>query len=117
GKTNVLDAIYHLAFGKAYFNPVTSQNIKHGADFFVVDGEFEKDNQTENIIVSAKKGHKKTIKRNGKTYEKLSDHIGFAPLVIISPTDRDLILEGSETRRKFMDGVISQSDKNYLEKL
>lgn len=117
GKTNVLDSIYHLAFGKSYFNPVTSQNIQHGADFFVIDGEFEKDERSEKIVVSAKKGHKKVIKRNGKTYEKFSDHIGFLPLVIISPADRDLITEGSETRRKFIDGVISQGDKIYLELL
>lgn len=117
GKTNVLDSIYHLAFGKSYFNPVTSQNINHAADFFVIDGEFEKDGRSEKIVVSAKKGHKKIIKRNGKAYDKFSDHIGFVPLVIISPADRDLITEGSEVRRKFMDGVISQGDKAYLELL
>lgn len=117
GKTNILDSIYHLALGKSYFNPITSQNINHNAEFFVVDGEFEKDKRSEKITVSAKKGHKKIIKRNGKIYEKFSDHIGFIPLVIISPADRDLIMEGSETRRKFMDGVISQGDKSYLELL
>ena len=117
GKTNVLDAIYHLSFGKSYFNPITSQNIKHDANFFVVEGHYEKSEQPEKIIVSAKQGQKKLIKRNGKTYEKFSDHIGFLPLVIISPADRDLIIEGSETRRKFMDGVISQGDSNYLKTL
>lgn len=117
GKTNVLDAIYLLCFGKSYFNPVSTQNIKHGTDFFVVEGEFEKHNRTEKILCSFKKGTKKVIKRNGKPYEKFSEHIGFLPLVIISPSDRDLILEGSETRRKFIDGVISQSDKVYLQNL
>lgn len=117
GKTNVLDAIYHLCFGKSYFNPVSTQNIKHGTEFFVVEGEFEKLNRTEKILCSFKKGTKKVIKRNDKPYEKFSEHIGFLPLVIISPSDRDLILEGSETRRKFMDGVISQSDKVYLQNL
>ncbi len=117
GKTNILDAIYHLCFGKSYFNPVSTQNIKHDTDFFVVEGEFEKHNRTEKILCSFKKGTKKVIKRNGKPYEKFSEHIGFLPLVIISPSDRDLILEGSETRRKFMDGVISQSDKVYLQNL
>lgn len=76
GKTNVLDAIYHLAFGKSYFNPVATQNIKHDADFFVVDGVFDKDDKTEKIIVSLKRGQKKMIKRNGKVYDKFSDHIG-----------------------------------------
>ena len=115
GKTNVLDAIYHLSFGKSYFNPIASQNIKHNEDFFVVDGVYKKNDRDEKIIVSLKRGQKKIIKRNGKSYERFSEHIGFLPLVIISPSDRDLIIEGSDTRRKFIDGVISQSDKNYLE--
>lgn len=117
GKTNVLDSIYHLSFGKSYFNPITSQNIKHEADFFVIDGIFEKNEREEQIIVSAKRGQKKVIKRNNKPYEKFSEHIGFIPTVIISPADRDLIIEGSETRRKFIDGVISQSDNKYLNSL
>jgi DNA replication and repair protein RecF len=114
GKTNVLDAIYHLSFGNSYFNPISSQNIKHNEEFFVVDGVYDRENREEKIIVSLKKGQKKIIKRNGKNYDKFSDHIGFLPLVIISPADRDLIIEGSETRRKFIDSVISQSDQNYL---
>jgi DNA replication and repair protein RecF len=117
GKTNVLDAVYHLSFGKSYFNPIATQNIKHGEDFFVIDGEFEKNNREEKIICTLKKGQKKIIKRNGKVYEKFSEHIGFLPLVMISPADRDLITEGSETRRKFIDSVISQSDKTYLKNL
>lgn len=117
GKTNALDAIYHLSFGKSYFNPITSQNIRHGADFFVIEGLYDKDDRDEKIIVSARRGQKKMIKRNGKQYERFSEHIGFLPLVIISPADRDLIIEGSETRRKFMDGVISQGDPHYLHTL
>lgn len=117
GKTNILDSIYHLSFGKSYFNPITSQNINHEADFFVIDGILEKDGREEHILVSAKRGQKKVIKRNNKAYEKFSEHIGFIPAVIISPGDRDLIIEGSETRRKFMDGVISQSDQEYLNAL
>jgi DNA replication and repair protein RecF len=117
GKTNALDAIYHLAFGKSYFNPIALQNINHNAEFFVVDGNFTKNERDEKIIVSLKRGQKKIIKRNGKAYEKFSDHIGFIPLVIISPADRDLIIEGSDTRRKFIDSVISQSDKSYLSAL
>ncbi|AXT19538.1 DNA replication and repair protein RecF [Flavobacteriaceae bacterium AU392] len=117
GKTNVLDAIYHLSFGKSYFNPVSSQNIKHDEDFFVIDGNYIKEERDEKVIVSLKRGLKKVIKRNGKVYERFSDHIGFLPLVIISPADRDLIIEGSDVRRKFIDGVISQSDKDYLQDL
>jgi DNA replication and repair protein RecF len=117
GKTNVLDAIYHLSYGKSYFNPLAVQNIKHGEEFFVIDAEFIKNERTEQIVCSMKKGQKKVLKRNGKAYDKFSDHIGFIPLVIISPADRDLIIEGSETRRKFMDSVISQLDSNYLQQL
>lgn len=117
GKTNILDAIYHLSFGKSYFNPIASQNIKHGEDFFVVDGRYSKDLKEEKIIVSLKKGGKKVIKRNSKSYNRFSDHIGLLPLVIISPVDRDLITEGSDLRRKFIDGVISQNDKIYLDQI
>ena len=117
GKTNVLDAIYHLAIGKSYFNPLAVQNIKHNEEFFVIDGEFEKQNRLEQIVCSIKKGSKKILKRNSKVYDKFSDHVGFIPLVIISPADNDLIVEGSETRRKFIDSVISQLDANYLTQL
>ncbi len=117
GKTNVLDAIYHLSYGKSYFNPLAVQNIRHGEEFFVIDGEFHKQDRDEQIVCSLKKGQKKILKRNGKPYEKFSDHIGFIPLVIISPADRDLIIEGSETRRKFIDSVISQLDSQYLQQL
>lgn len=117
GKTNVLDAIYHLANGKSYFNPLAIQNIKHNEDFFVIDGEFEKNKRAEQIVSSFKKGQKKILKRNGKIYEKFSDHIGFIPLVIISPADNDLIIEGSETRRRFIDTVISQLEPTYLQEL
>jgi len=117
GKTNVLDAIFHLSYGKSYFNPLAVQNIKHGEEFFVIEGEFEKKERAETVICSLKKGQKKILKRNGKQYDKFSEHIGFIPLVIISPADRDLIVEGSETRRKFIDTVISQLDSSYLNQL
>ncbi|MEN8764270.1 MAG: DNA replication/repair protein RecF [Wenyingzhuangia sp.] len=118
GKTNVLDAIYYLSYTKSYFNAVASQNIKHGEDFFIIEGDYLLENErVETIVCSLKKGTKKVVKRNGKVYEKFSDHIGNFPLVIISPSDRDLIVEGSETRRKFMDGVIAQQDRRYLQTL
>lgn len=117
GKTNVLDAIYHIAYGKSYFNPLAVQNIKHGEEFFVIDGTFEKNGRSEQVVCSLKKGLKKVLKRNGKAYDKFSEHIGFIPLVIISPSDNDLITEGSETRRKFLDTVLSQLDAAYLQEL
>ena len=117
GKTNILDAIYHLAYGKSYFNPLAVQNIRHGEEFFVIDALLEKNGKEEKIVCSLKKGQKKTIKRNGKVYEKLSEHLGLIPLVIISPSDADLIVEGSETRRKFIDSVIATLDSSYLQLL
>ena len=117
GKTNVLDAIYYLSFAKSYFNSVAVQNIRHGEEFFMLEGNYDVDDREEVILCSLKKGQKKIIKRNGKAYEKFSEHIGKFPLVIISPADRDLIIEGSETRRKFIDSVISQQNQSYLKTL
>jgi len=117
GKTNILDAIYYLSFAKSYFNPIALQNIRHGEDFFMIEGSYFLGEREEKIVCSLKKGQKKVLKRNDKTYEKFSEHIGQLPLVIISPADRDLIVEGSDTRRKFIDGVISQQDKEYLQSL
>jgi len=115
GKTNVLDAIYYLSFTKSYFNPVAIQNIKHSEDFFRIEGNYQINGKIDTIVCSLKRGNKKVVKRNGKAYEKFSEHIGCLPLVIISPADRDLIVGGSDTRRKFIDSVISQSDKQYLQ--
>ena len=115
GKTNVLDAIYYLSFAKSYFNPVAIQNIKHNQEFFMIQGEYLLDEKADIVVCSLKRGNKKVLKRNGKAYDKFSDHIGHLPLVIISPADRDLIVEGSDIRRKFIDNVISQSDKDYLQ--
>ena len=115
GKTNILDSIYHLSNTKSYFNPIPSQNIKHGESFFFISGKYEINNKEEKILVSLKKGEKKSIKRNNKIYKKFSDHIGLIPTVIISPTDSNLIIEGSEIRRKFVDSIISQIDKKYLD--
>jgi DNA replication and repair protein RecF len=117
GKTNVLDAIYYLSFAKSYFNSVAIQNIKHDEPFFMIEGEYILNDRTEKIVCSLKRGQKKVLKRNGKNYEKFSEHIGQIPLVIISPADRDLVTEGSDTRRKFIDGVISQQNKTYLQDL
>lgn len=117
GKTNLLDAIYYMSFCKSNFNAIDSQNVKQGESFFVIQGEYQKDDNLEKVYCGIKKGQKKTFKRNKKEYSKLSDHIGHFPLVMISPSDIGLILDGSEERRKFIDGVISQFDKQYLEDL
>ncbi|MDP3313082.1 DNA replication/repair protein RecF [Lutibacter sp.] len=117
GKTNVLDAIYYLSNAKSYFNPVATQNINHTEEFFMIEGTYQIQDKTETVVCSLKRGNKKVIKKNGKAYEKFSEHIGYLPLVIISPADRDLIIDGSDIRRKFMDSVISQSNKSYLQAL
>lgn len=117
GKTNILDAIYYLSFSKSYFNSVAIQNIKHGENFFMLEGDYLINERNEKIVCSLKKGQKKILKKNGKSYEKFSEHLGQIPLVIISPSDRDLVIEGSEVRRKFIDSVISQQNKSYLNDL
>ncbi|MCB0819505.1 MAG: DNA replication/repair protein RecF [Bacteroidetes bacterium] len=117
GKTNLLDAIHYLSFCKSFLNPIDSQNIRSGEQFFVIQGKFRNEGQDEAIYCGIKKGQKKQFKRNGKEYEKLSDHIGRIPLVAVSPADISIITEGSEERRRFIDSVISQYDKVYLNAL
>ena len=117
GKTNVLDSIYQLAMTKSYFGSKLSQSIKHDCDFMLIDGKFKKDQKEEHVVNSLKRGEKRVVKRNGKKYNKFSDHIGFISVVMISPYDIDLIQEGSSTRRKFIDHIISQNNKLYLSQL
>ena len=114
GKTNILDAVYHLSMGKSYFNVKNDQLINRGKDYMLVDGVFELNNKNESIVFSLKIGEKKVLKRNGKPYKKFSNHIGLIPVVLISTYDNDLINEGSSERRKFIDSIISQNDKEYL---
>lgn len=118
GKTNLLDAIYYLSFCKSHNNLIDSQNIKHDADLSLIQGYYKQDDGKEDeFFCGIKRRQKKQFKRNKKEYEKLSDHIGCLPLVMISPADSDLITGGSEERRKFMDVVLSQFDKEYLQSL
>ena len=118
GKTNLLDAVYFLSFCKSAGNPIDSQNIRHDADSFVIQGFYEAaDGTPEEIYCGMKRRQKKQFKRNKKEYTRLSDHIGFLPLVMVSPADSELIAGGSDERRRFMDVVISQYDKEYLDAL
>ena len=117
GKTNILDAIYHLSMGKSYFNVKNDQLIKNTKNYMLIDGIFKLNDKNEGIVCSLKIGEKKVLKRNGKAYKKFSNHIGLIPVVIISPYDNDLINEGSSERRKFIDSIISQNDKEYLTNL
>ena len=114
GKTNLLDAIHYLSMCKSHFNNIDSQNIKHQEDFFLIQGKYQHQDKEEDIHCGFKRSGGKVMKRNKKEYEKLADHIGLIPLVIITPSDNSLLTEGSEERRKFIDSVISQFDSAYL---
>lgn len=116
GKTNVLDAVYYLSNCKSFFNSSDSQNINFDEDFFVVQGDFTHKGE-ENIYCGVKRGKKKVFKRGKNQYEKLSEHIGLIQTVLISPIDANLIIEGSEIRRKYIDHIISQNNKQYLKSL
>jgi len=117
GKTNLLDAIHYLALCKSYFNPIDSQHIKKGTEWFMVQGEFDRQDIPDVVSCSLKKNQKKQFRKNKKDYQRLADHIGQFPLVMISPYDSSIVLEGSEERRKFVDNVISQTDNHYLDTL
>jgi DNA replication and repair protein RecF len=115
GKTNILDAIHYLSLTKSFFNSIDSISIKHGEDYFIVQGTFTRDEEEDNIYCAFQKQKQKLLKRNGKEYPKLSDHVGRYPVVMISPADSALVSEGSEDRRKFMNKIVSQYNTAYLD--
>ena len=136
GKTNLLDAIYYLSFTKSFFNVQDAQNITHDENFALIQGEYtlesthsasppkkgdlegpESPQDLELISCGIKRGQKKQFRRGKKEYKRLIDHIGLIPLVIVSPQDSELITDGSDERRRFLDGVISQLDRTYLDHL
>ncbi len=118
GKTNLLDAVYYLSFCRSYTNPVDSQIIRHDADVCMLQGKYRmKDDTPVEIYSGLRRRQKKQFKRDKKAYDKLTDHYGLIPLVMISPTDAELIAGVGEDRRKFMDMAISQYDKEYLRAL
>ena len=117
GKTNILDAIYYLSFTKSAYNAIDSQNIHHEEDMAMIQGKYHSSDNEEIISCGIKRGVKKQFRRGKKDYKRLIDHIGLIPLVMVSPQDSELVVEGSDERRKFMDGVISQYSKTYLEHL
>ncbi len=117
GKTNFLDAIYYLSFCKSHSNSIDTQNIRHNEEFFMITGEYLRNQSPESIYCALKRRQKKQFRRNKKEYDRLSDHIGLLPLVMVSPDDAGLISGGSDERRKFIDGVISQYNKTYLQYL
>lgn len=115
GKTNILDAIHYLSLTKSFFNNIDSINIRHGDDYFIVKGTFERNGDEDEIYCAFQKQKHKILKRNSKEYQKLSEHVGRYPVVMISPADSALVSEGSEERRKFMNKIISQYNPEYLD--
>ena len=117
-KTNIVDAIYYLSMCKSAIGMSDRQCVLHGQESFIIDGTFISDNERrEQIICSYARGSQKVIKRNGKVYERFSDHIGFIPTVIVSPADSMLISDSAEERRKYINAFISQFDHDYLSTL
>lgn len=117
GKTNLLDAVHYLALGKSYFEPTDQNNILHGEDLFMVQGEMVTTEAEDTILCSVRRGQRKILSRNRKEYDRLADHVGRYPVVMITPYDGQLVLEGGEVRRRFLDGLIAQFDKAYLDAL
>ncbi|HNX21087.1 MAG TPA: DNA replication and repair protein RecF [Bacteroidales bacterium] len=119
GKTNLLDAIHYLSFCKSYFTAQDNFSLQFNEDFFAIHGDFYADfnENSSNRISCIYKNGRKSMKNNQKEYDRLSDHIGLYPLIMVSPYDNDIINEGSELRRKFFDIIISQSDREYLSQL
>lgn len=117
GKTNLMDAIFYLSFCKSFLNSIDAQNIRFDQDFFMVQGKYSRLESDEVIYCGLKRNQKKIFKRNQKEYKKLSEHIGLIPLIVVTPSDTNLISGSSEDRRRFVDSVISQFDAIYLENL
>jgi DNA replication and repair protein RecF len=117
GKTNLLDAIYYACMCKSYFLPLDSDVILRGADFLRLDATFQKEGKRERIVAKVQARKRKIFERNDVAYAALSDHIGLLPVVMIAPDDTDLIKEGSEERRRFVDNALSQLDNLYLRHL
>jgi DNA replication and repair protein RecF len=115
GKTNILDAIHYLSFTKSFFNNIDNTSIRHGEDYFIIQGTFSGNGEEDNIYCAFQKHRQKILKRNGKEYQKLSEHVGRYPVVIISPADNALVTDSSEGRRKFLNKIISQYNPEYLD--
>lgn len=114
GKTNILDAFHYLSVGKSFLGNTDSQNIENDEDFFAIHAEVENQDKEDLIKIIYSKEAKKSIKKNEKAYDRMADHVGYLPSVIISPYDSNLISDSGESRRRFLDSMISQTDSEYL---
>ena len=117
GKTNVLDALHYLSLTKSYLNTSDGQNITHGESMSLLKAKLERKSGEHVLDLGLKKGQKKKVRLDGKEIDRLADHVGYMPVVMITPMDRDLIIDAAETRRKLMDTTVSQNDKQYLNAL
>jgi DNA replication and repair protein RecF len=117
GKTNLLDAIYYLCFTKSFLNTADTQNIRQNEPFFMLEGKFNRQDTEEHIQISFKRGQKKIIRRNRKEYEKMADHIGLLPAVMVCPQYTSIITGGSEERRRWLDLLLSQFNQVYFQNL
>lgn len=117
GKTNVLDAVHVLCQTKSYFNPTDSLNITHDEEEMFLKGAFSRLNEPESVSCGVRRGVKKVFRLNEKPYDRIADHIGRFPAVMIAPDDAALVHDGSENRRKWLDSVISTYDRTYLNAL
>ena len=115
GKTNILDAVYYLSMSKSAFTMTDGQSVHHGEDFFVIEGSYRSDGgAVEGVNCSFSRRGGKVLKRNGKEYERMADHVGAFPVVICSPRDTELITDAAEERRRYLNAFISQIDRTYL---
>jgi DNA replication and repair protein RecF len=117
GKTNLLDAIHYLCLTKSHFTATDRHVVQHEAEFFRLEGLFEREQREERIVAKVIPGKEKTLERSGAAYERMADHIGLLPLVMLTPDDTQLAREGSEERRRFLDGTLAQLDAEYLRQL
>lgn len=117
GKTNVLDAIHFLSFTRSATNTVDTLNIRHGEEMMMLSGTYDLEGVEETFTCGQRLHQKKVFRRGQKAYKRMSEHIGLLPLILVSPNDNELILGGSEERRRFMDMVISQYNATYMASL
>ena len=118
GKTNILDAIHYLSMARSMHTLTDTQSVRHGEEGFIIDGRFIRDDERqEQIVCGYTRRGGKTLKRNGKEYDKLSDHVGGFPIVVVSPSDTALISDSAEERRRYINRFISQLDRGYLAQL
>ena len=118
GKTNIVDAVYYLSMCKSAFGMTDGQAIRHGAEFFLAEGLYTSDHEkSEQVVCTFSRKSGKVLKRNGKEYERLSDHVGFIPAVVVSPADSILISDAADERRRFLNAFISMLDRSYMQAL